>query len=208
MGFDFLSKKDQKKDRGDTWIFGTMLFLAALGLISAFVLSIEKLHLLENPDAILSCSFNLVVNCATVMQTPQASVFGFPNSYIGLMGYPIVITLAVAGLLGTRFPKKFMYLAQIGFGLGLIFAYWLFFQSVFVIEVLCPWCLLVTLATTIIFEALLRFNLRENNLYLSKNLLKMINNWLDKDYDKLFVGFWLLILTVVVLIKFSDGLFQ
>jgi len=198
---------EHNNQKSDKWIFGTMLAFGIVGLISAFTLTVEKFHLLENPGATLSCTFNLVLNCATVMQTPQATAFGFPNSLIGLMGYAVVITVAVAGLAGTRFPKKFMAWAQVGYGLGLIFAYWLFFQSVYVIQVLCPWCLLVTLATTIIFETLLRYNLRENNFGLSKRAHERVLGFLRKDYDKLIVAGWLVLMTALVVLKFGDSLF-
>ncbi len=195
------------KIRSDRWIFGTMLVFGVLGLVSAFVLSVEKIHLLQDPNAQLSCSFNAVLNCASVMKTFQASVFGFPNSYIGLMGYAVVITLAVAGLGGVKFPKPFMLAAQICFGLGLIFAYWLFFQSVYVIQILCPWCLVVTFVTTILFEILLRYNLRENNLYLPQKIHQRILMWLQKDYDKFITALWLAVMVVLVLIQFREGLF-
>lgn len=204
--FEFFHKKDAT-EKSNKWIFGTMLVFGLVGLISAFVLSIEKVHLLENPNATLSCSINVVLNCASVMQTWQASLFGFPNSFIGLMAYSVVVTLAVAGLLGVRFPRPFMFVAQIGFGLGLVFAYWLFFQSVYVIQVLCPWCSFVTFATTILFDALLRYNLRENNLYLSKNAHKKALAFLKKDYDKIIVATWLLIMVVLVFLQFGNGLF-
>lgn len=199
-----LPKKDTRKS--DRWIFGTMLVFGIFGLVSAFVLSVEKIHLLENPKAVLSCTLNVILNCATVMKTPQASAFGFPNSYIGLMAYPVVIMVAIAGLSRVRFPRPFMFAAQIGYTLGLIFAYWLFFQSVYVIQVLCPWCLVVTVSTTIIFESLLRYNLRENNLYLPKNIHKKILNFLQKDYDKLIVAAWLVLMVALVVLKFGEGL--
>lgn len=199
----------QPEDTSDAnhWIFGTMLFFGAAGLVAAFVLSVEKLRLLENPTAALSCNFNLILNCATVMKTAQAHVFGFPNSFIGMMGYPVVITVAVAGLAGVRLPRRFLQLAQVGFGLGLIFAYWLFFQSVYVIGVLCPWCLIVTFSTTLIFETLLRYNLRENSFGLSKNSHARVLIFLKKDYDKLAVAGWLLLMVLLVLLKFREGLF-
>ncbi len=34
--------------------------------------------------------------------------------------------------------------------IALFFAFWLFGQSYFIIE-LCPWCLLITLTTTLVF---------------------------------------------------------
>lgn len=200
-----IPKKDTRES--DKWIFGTMLVFGILGLVSAFILSVEKVHLLENPNAVLSCTFNLVLNCAEVMKTHQAEIFGFPNSYIGLMGYPVVITVAVAGLSRVRFPRPFMLAAQICYGLGLLLAYWLFFQSVYVIQILCPWCLVVTFSTTLIFETLLRYNLRENNLYLSKKAHKKVLEFLKKDYDKLIVASWLALMVALVVLKFRDGLF-
>lgn len=195
-------------EHSNRWIFGTMLAFGIVGLLASFVLSVEKVHLLQDVNAQLSCSVNIVLNCASVMKTWQSSLLGFPNPFIGLMAYPVVITVAVAGLAGVRFPKKFMVAAQIGFGLGLIFAYWLFFQSVYVIQILCPWCLFVTVATTILFDALLRYNLRENNFSLAKETHKKVLVFLKKDYDKLIVGSWLLIMVVLVFLKFGEALFQ
>lgn len=204
----FKSFSTDRKAHSNIWIFGTMLVFGVLGLIVSFVLSVEKIHLIENPNAVLSCSVNVVLNCASVMQTWQSSLFGFPNSYIGLMAYPVVVAVAVAGLAGVRFPRPFMLAAQICYGLGLIFAYWLFFQSVYVIQILCPWCLVVTVATTILFDTLLRYNVRENNLYLSKKVHKRILKLFEKDYDKLFVASWLVIMTILVFLQFGESLFS
>ena len=193
--------------KSNAWLFGTMLVFAIVAFIAAFVLSVEKIEIIKNPDAQLSCSVNLVLNCASVMKTPQAGVFGFPNSYLGIMGFAIVIAVAMGGLLGVKYTRSYLVTAQIFYGLGLLFAYWLFFQSVYVIQILCPWCLVVTLSTTIIFETLLRYNLRQNNFGLKKKLNTQIQDFLDKDYDKLIVGAWLLVMTVLVFLKFGEGLF-
>jgi uncharacterized membrane protein len=189
------------------WIFGTMLVSALLSLLASLVLSVEAIQLAKNPDASLSCSVNEIVNCASVMKYESANIFGFPNSFLGLMAEPIVITVAVAGLVGVRFPRLFMITAQIGYALGLIFAYWLFFLSVFVIGALCPWCLLVTLSTTGVFMSLLRYNIKENNLYLPANWHKKLLGWVSKDYDKFVTASWLFAMTVLVLAKYKDGLF-
>ena len=184
-----------------------MLVFGIIAFIAAFTLSVEKLEILKNPDAKLSCSINLVLNCASVMKTPQASVFGFPNSYLGIMGFAIVIAVATGGLMGVKYSRSYLVTAQIFYGLGLLFAYWLFFQSVYVIQILCPWCLVVTLSTTIIFEALLRYNLRQNHFRLSRKNDQSVQKWLDKDYDKVIVAGWLVFLTALVFLKFGDGLF-
>jgi uncharacterized membrane protein len=198
--------KAEAISREDKWLFGVIMFFALAGLVSAFVLSVEKLTLLQNPDAALSCSLNVWVNCASVMKTWQSHVFGFPNSYIGLMGFPIVITVAVGKLMGARYSRAYITIFYGGILLGLIFAYWLFFQSVFVVQVLCPWCLVVTVAMTIMHEALLRHSIRKNTFNLPAKLHARLVGWLEKDYDKAAVAAWLVAMVALVMIKFP-GLF-
>ena len=195
------------QNNSEKGLYITMLVAGIFAFLAAFVLSVEKVHLLQNPDAVLSCTVNLVLNCASVMKTPQASLFGFPNSFIGVAGFAIVIAVAMGGLLKVKYSRAYLVTAQVFFGLGLLFAYWLFFQSVYVIQVLCPWCLVVTFMTTLIFESLLRINLRRNNFSLSKTANAKVQKFLDKDLDKLIVAAWIVLLIALVLGKFGDALF-
>lgn len=199
--FDFFKRKNKADDRA---IFTTMLVCGAIGLAMALALSIERYIQLTQPDAVLACNFNALFNCGVVMQTWQAKVFGFPNSFIGLMAYPVVITVAVAALAGARFPQWFWRWATVGYGLGAIFAYWLFFQSVYVIEVLCPLCLVVTASTTILFATLMHYNLRENVFNLPKAWHKKVLAWQQGGYGKLAVAAWLALLVLLVFLKFPD----
>lgn len=198
-----------KTERSNRWIFGTITFFAICTVIASLVLSIEKVHLLQDPNAKLSCSINLVLNCASVMKTPEASAFfGIPNTFFGLIGFSVALTLAVVLLAGVKLPR-WMYVAmQIGFATGWVFALWLFFSSVYVIQVLCPWCLVVTLGTTVMFATMLRYNLRENNFGFNAFCQKLTRQALAKDYDKLFFVSLLVLLVVLVFLKFGDGLFS
>lgn len=196
------------KERSDNyWIFASMLVGSLLSLLASFVLSVDAVELAKNPDAVLSCSVNTVINCATVNNHPSAHMFGFPNAFIGLMAEPVVITVAIAGLSGLKFNRRFMFAAQIGYTLGFIFAYYLFFISYFVIGALCPWCLLVTLTTTLVWFAITRYNIRENNLYLSAKLQQKLHALTEKDYDKLAMVILIVVVTFAILIKYRDGLF-
>lgn len=206
--FNKFFKRDKANDlRANRWIFGTMLAFGIAGLLSAFVLTVEKFHIIENPNASLSCNFNLVLNCATVMQTWQASLFGFANSLIGLMAYPIVIFVAILGLARVTLPKWMLVTANAFFALGALFAYWLFFQSVYVIQVLCPWCLVVTFSTTLILASLTHYNLRQNTFGFKKQVRDQINKGLSQDFDKLAVAVWIVFLIALVVLKFGDSLF-
>lgn len=204
--FEFFTHKERNM-RDNRWIFTSMLIGAILSLIAAFVLSVEAIELAKNPNAQLSCSVNVVLNCATVAKHPSSELFGFPNSFLGLMAEPVVITVAIAGLMGIVFPRRFMFAAQIGYTLGLLFAWYLFSVSFFTIGALCPWCLLVTLTTTMVWFAITRYNIREENLYLPKNISRTLQSWIDKDYDKLMLASIVVVSIAAILIKYGDGLF-
>lgn len=198
---------EDKKIRDNRWIFASMLVGALLSLLASFVLSVEAVELAKNPNAELSCSVNVILNCATVAKHSSASLWGFPNSFLGLMAEPVVITVAIAGLAGIKFPRRFMFAAQIGYTLGLIFAYYLFFTSMFVIQALCPWCLLVTITTTFVFFAITRYNIRENNLYLPKKAQKAVHTFVEKDYDKLVLGVVIVAIIASIFLKYGEALF-
>lgn len=199
---DLVSPKPQYKA-----LFGTMLAFGIVGLIASFVLAVEEFHLLKDPTTTLSCSFNLVLNCSTVMQTWQATVFGFPNMFIGLMAFPIVIVVAALGLARAGLPRWFYIYANIGYLLGTLFAYWLFFNSVYDIQVLCPWCLVVTFSTTILLATITSYNLKENIFHLSKATNSKVQDYLAKDFHKLIVASWLVLMIALVFLQFGDALF-
>lgn len=199
--------KSKREIESEKWIFGTMLAFGIVGLAASFVLAVEEFHLLQNPDTVLSCTINLVLNCATVMKTWQATVFGFPNMFIGLVGFPIVITIALLGLSRIKFPRWFLIGAEIGYVFWTLFAYWLFLNSVYVIEVLCPWCLIVTFSMTILTATITRYNLKNNVFKLSGHMHKKVMQFIEKDYDKLAVAIWVVFLVALVFAKFGDSLF-
>lgn len=204
--FNALFSKKKIDDKSHKWIFGVLLAFGIIGLIASFVLAVEEFHLLKNPDAILSCSFNLVLNCAAVMKTWQATAFGFPNMYIGLMGFPLVIMIALLGLSKVQFPKWFLIGAEGGIVFWTIFAYWLFFNSVYVIGVLCPWCLVVTFSMTMLSAAITRYNLLHNTFGFSKKMNKKVTQFLASDFDKVIVAGWLVLLAALVIVRFGESL--
>lgn len=203
---EFFTHND-KRVRDNRWIFTSMLIGSVLSLLAAFVLSVEAVELAKNPNADLPCSINIVLNCATVNNHPTGTLLGFPNSFIGMVAEPVVITVAIAGLAGISFPRRFMFAAQIGYTLGLAFALTLFYISFSIIQALCPWCLLVTLTTILVWFAITRYNIRENNLYLPKKTQKRLYAWISKDYDKLVMWSLIVALVAAILIKYGDGLF-
>jgi uncharacterized membrane protein len=191
----------------NAWIFGTMLVSACLSLTASFVLSIDALRLATDPNANLSCNINTVLSCGAVGSSWQAHLLGFPNAFLGLVAEPVVITIAVASLGGVRFPRWFMFAAQVVYTVGAAFAYWLFYQSTFRIGALCPWCLLVTVSTTLVFATLTHVNVRDGNLFLPSGARSALTSAVEADLDALVVTIWLLVLALAVVLKYGSALF-
>lgn len=185
-------------------VYWALLVFSIIGLICAFILTNEKMDILKNANTTLSCSINSVINCGPVIRSHQASAFGFMNTFIGLMAFPALITIAVIGLTGVKFKKWFMIGLEIGVGLGFIFAYWLLFQSAIVIDALCPYCITTTFSTTIIFAVVTHLNLSEGNLYLGKRTSITVQKWLKARYDTYFWVVWVAIIVALLIVKFRS----
>ena len=99
-----------------------------------------------------------------------------------------------------------MIAAQTVCTLGVVFAYWLFTQSMFVIGALCPWCLLVTVSTTLVFVSLTRVNIRDGNLPLPPRLLRSARTMMAADVDAIAVAAWLVFLAAAILAKYGTAL--
>lgn len=200
-------KHSNKQVRANRWIFTVILITSIISLLSALILSIDAFKIAENPDVRLGCSINIFVNCATVAKSSYSAILGFPNSFIGLVGETVFVVIAVALLMGTKFSKKFMFGAQIAAIGALLFAFFLFFISSFIIQVLCPWCLLVFFSTLVMFTAVTRYNICEDNLFLSKNLSKTVKRFVEKDYDKFALAIVIVAIIAFIIIKYGSGLF-
>ncbi len=122
------------------------------------------------------------------------------------MAEPVVITIAVASLGGVRFPRWFMLSAQVVYTIGVVFAYWLFAQSMFVIGALCPWCLLVTVSTTLVFTTLTHVNIRDRNLPLPPRVQERAQWAIEHEVDVVVVWTWLLVLAALVGIRYGPSL--
>lgn len=128
------------------WILG---ICATLGLAASFTLTVEKFELTANPDYVTSCDISPVLNCGSIMDTSQAALFGFPNSLIGLIGFSALLAIAV--MMGRKPSALVMLGMQVGLTAGVVFVHWLIFQSLYRIDALCPYCMVVWVVTIVAF---------------------------------------------------------
>lgn len=128
------------------WILG---ICGVVGLVASFTLTVEKFELASNPDYVPSCSISPVLNCGSIMDTDQAAVFGFPNSLLGITGFAALLTIAV--MMGRKTSALIMLGMQVGLTAGVAFIGWLIFQSLYRIDALCPYCMVVWVVTIVAF---------------------------------------------------------
>jgi len=122
-----------------------------IGVICSFIISVDKVKLLQNPSFKPVCDLNPIVSCGSVMVSKQGSAFGFPNPWLGLAAFAVLVTVGMAILAGAKFKRWFWLGLEAGIIVGLAFAYWLLYESVYSIHALCPFCLAVDVVVIALF---------------------------------------------------------
>ncbi|QJU07260.1 vitamin K epoxide reductase family protein [Candidatus Saccharibacteria bacterium oral taxon 488] len=201
--FDMLRKWLSNKDSKRRQLAVLALLLGSgLGLLASFVLSIEALTLAKNSHAALNCDLNSVISCSAVANHWSATLLGFPNSFIGMMTLPVMVTIAVALLAGTKFPKWFMWGAQLGAVAGLLFAGWMFYMSYVEIGALCPWCLTLDAGMLLVCYGLTRYNV-VTRMVGGRRMRKFV----DRGFDTFLLALVTVVIVVVILATFGRELF-
>lgn len=196
---------DLRRPASRAWRARTALEMAisgVVGLVASFVLSIEAWHLAGDATRTFACDVSSVLSCSTVAQTPQARVLGFPNAFLGILFESVVLAVSVAILAGVRFPRWYMWGVQALYTIGLLFALWLFTQSYFVIHVLCPWCLLITVTTTLVWAGLTRLNVRDSVIPAPAWARRLV----DSGTDWFITGLFLVVLLGAVVVRYGTAL--
>ena len=131
----------------------TIIIASIIGVAASTILLFEKIELWKNPDYIPSCSWNPLFSCQGPMMSWQASaIFGIPYPLIGAVGFTLAGVIAV--ILATSHTPAWLRLAWwIGNGAALVYVFWLMTQSLFVIEALCIYCMVIWAVTIILFWA-------------------------------------------------------
>ena len=189
--------KTAKKTKLERFLPWLLVIGGAIGLIAAFIIMIEKIHLMQDPSFRPSCDLNPVISCGSVMASDQSNAFGFPNPLIGLMAFPVVITTGVLMLAGVKLKRWYMLGLQLGTIFGLGFVHWLFFQSVYRIGALCPYCIAVWIVTITTFWYVLLYNIRMRHISL-KGKWTALGNFFQRHHLDILVLWFLVIFALIM----------
>ncbi|HLZ14701.1 MAG TPA: vitamin K epoxide reductase family protein [Candidatus Saccharimonadales bacterium] len=172
-----------------------------IGLICSFIIAFDEFKLLQNPTFRPNCDLNPIISCGSVMQSKQAHAFGFPNPWIGLMAFPVLICVGAVLLSGVRITKRWFWLGlEAGTVFGLAFVHWLFFETVYRIHALCPYCMVVWVVTITTFWYVTLCNIEAGNGKLTGGVAKL-GNFVRRHHLDILV-LWFLVIAALILKHF------
>jgi uncharacterized membrane protein len=174
-----------------------LLVGSIIGLIAAFVLTYDKIHVLQDPTYRPPCNINPIISCGSVMEKPQANLLGVPNTIYGLIGFSALATVAGLLIAGVKLPRRIWQLIEVGVTAGLLFAGYLFFQGVFRIHAICPYCFLIWVTMPAVFWYTSLYNLRQGYLTLRSGTTIFLN----KHHGDVLLAWYVLFLGLLV-VKF------
>lgn len=177
-----------------------LIMSGIIGFICSFVLTVDKFNLLANPNFRPNCNLNPVISCGSVMSSAQGSAFGFPNPFLGLAAFAIVGTVGVGMLAGAKYKHWFWLALNGGLLFALGFVHWLFYESVYRINSICPYCALVWITVITTFWYVTIYNTREGHLPIPRHLVGVADFARRHHFEILLV--WILIIAILTLKHF------
>lgn len=186
--------KKRTLDQNMPWI---LVIGGSIGLISAFVLTLEKIALLKDPAHQLSCSLNPVLSCGSIITSDQASLFSFPNPILGLIGFSVVITIGMGLFAGARYKKWFWQGLLFVSGLATIFVFWLIYQSLYTIGALCIYCMVVWSITIPIAFYTKLYCVKHGYIKVPKPF-KPVGSFIEKHHGDVLLTIYIVIIALIV----------
>ncbi len=176
----------------------------AIGLGAALVLTQDKVTLLQDKvdgkESSFACDLSAWVSCSSVIGSDQSSAFGFPNSFMGVVGFTIVVVLGVLYAAQRQLPEFVWAGLQAGVVFAIGFITWLQYQSIVEINSLCPYCMVVWTVTIPIFVYVTRRNLQA---WAPDNAVtRFVTNW-----HGLIVALWYVAVVAAIWFGFGDRIF-
>ncbi len=168
-----------------------------IALVCSFLLLQDKINLLINPHFRPNCDLNPIVSCSDVMTSKQGSVVGFPNPIIGMAAYPVLITIGVSQLAGATFKRWLWQLLNFGLLLASIFILWLFIQSVYFIQALCPYCMVVWVMTITLLWYVTLYNLEAGNLVLGNQYRRLVR-FARQHHLEILVSLFIIVIVLIL----------
>ena len=171
-----------------------LLFFSITGFGAAFIISFEKYLILKNPLYTPGCSINAWIDCGKVMGSQYATMFGFPNSWLGMIGWPMAWLTVLYLLTHKQLSKPFMLIAMSLTLPAVIISYIWTYLAFFEIGAICPWCIVSCISATFASLILVDLNRRQGFIQFP---IKSFNAWAITLAA--WFGLWAILLYIAIL---------
>ena len=181
-----------RSDRG----LGIFLVVSgAIALWSSLILTYDKISLLKAEASgtakELGCDLSAFVSCSGVVSSEQSEAFGFPNTFMGIVGFSVVVTLGVLLASGVTFPRWIWGGLGLGTLFGIGFVTWLQYQAIWEIGKLCPWCMVVWAMMIPMFVAV---------------TARVTGSRFLKNWTVLISALWIIVIVATIWFEFGETL--
>ncbi|HKY57067.1 MAG TPA: vitamin K epoxide reductase family protein [Aeromicrobium sp.] len=178
-----------------------LVITGAIGLFASLLLSVDKVTQLQDKiagkDSVFACDFSAWVSCSSVIASPQSEAFGFPNSFIGVIGFAVVLTLGVVWLSGAPTKGWIWGGLQAGTVFGISFVTWLQHETIYEIGALCPYCMVVWVVMIPLFVGVTAHSLRL--IAPEAGITRFLSNW-----TVLIVALWYVAVAAAIWFEFGS----
>lgn len=120
-------------------IFRVVRYLSILGILLALYLIWQQ----NMRPAFQPCNINSFVNCDAIVSGPVSKTLGISTPLIGLTGYILIF-------IGSLLKNKKLILGMALF--GLVFCLYIAYIELFILNVICPVCILCQLIMITVFS--------------------------------------------------------
>lgn len=189
----------------DSWYPKILGGSASVALIASFWQAAERIHMLKDPSVSLNCNLNPIIDCGGVMNHHLAALFGFPNTFIGMVMFSMLLTSAIILLTGGAWTKKFHGFVLALSIIAIAFSAWFFWVSLYVIGKICLFCLAIWPASVVLSWYGLLYWWRQHQERLSGWQSKAYSYGLKNHYFVVFCVF--LLMLTLFLLRFREYYF-
>jgi len=165
-----------------------------IGLWASFMLTVDTFQFIQNPNVVLPCNINPFISCTAIASQWQSHIFGFPNSLLGIVAFAMLFAIGIMLFSGGRAKKPLWLLVNLGTILAMIFVIWFFYESVFVIGKLCPYCMITWAVTWPLFLYTTVWNFRENHF----NFWLPFFRFISKYQTQILIAGYLVIILLIL----------
>lgn len=189
-----------KKNYLQIKLYAVMTIGSAIGLVASFLQMMDVITFLKDSGAMLACNISESLSCSTVFSSQQASVLGPPNALISTIMFCFLLAIALVGLTGGVIPKRIRFISHFLAIFTLVFGMWFLYESIFVIQSLCIFCIFNTFGLLLINATWLKINYLDVRTNARIGLL--LKNLVEKNFDILIWSLIAVLVAASAMIKF------